>query len=211
MIGLLVFLSLVTELTGKYLVKNNHPIYNISCIIEWGLVCLYFNYSISDFETRRLGWYFAIGVVIFGIVNFTVLQPINRIGSNFLLLECMGVSCLSFYAIYRFMLIDDDNLNLQRKVHYWIPVILVFYQCGALWSWVVYNYYTELHKKATYLLNVLLVTNSIITYAGLIALFYLYPKLRKTHVWYSIPSVRSSYILYEWRLHFLNCDAVRQN
>jgi len=184
MMGLLVFLSLATELTGRYITpKSNHLVYNVSCMVEWVLVCLYFNYAITAFEVKRLGWYFAIGGIFFGIYNFSYLQPIDRIGSIFLYMECLGISLMSFYAIYSFILIDDDNLKPQRKVHYWLPFILVFYQCGSLWSWMVHNYYVRLEKEtAMHLLHVLLISISTITYGGLATVFYLYPKLRTTHV-----------------------------
>lgn len=182
MIALLIFLSLTTELVARYFTKgNNHPVYNISCFIEWGLVCLYFNYSISSFTKFYLGWFFAIVGMALGILNLW-LQPIEKLSSNFLFLECMGICCLSFYSVYRFMLVDDINIRLQRKVHYWIPFILAFYQCGALWSWVAYNYYEGVNKKATGLLHVLLILNCLVVYSAFAIVFYLYPKLRKTHV-----------------------------
>ncbi len=182
MIALLIYLSLTTELIARYFARgNNHPVYNISCFIEWGLVCLYFNYSISNFTKLHLGWYFGITGIVLGLLNLH-LQPIEKVNSNFLFLECMGICCLSFYSVYRLMLLDDINIKLQRKVHYWIPFILAFYQCGALWSWVAYSYYEGINKKATGLLHVLLILNCMVIYSAFAVIFYLYPKLKKTHV-----------------------------
>lgn len=187
MIALFVWLGLVTEIAARLVIlhaskPNNHPVYNISCLIEWLLICLYYNYSLSSLRRKHTGWYLGIGGIVFGIVNLTCLQAVTRMSSNFLFFECAGILSLSFYSIYKLVLIDDDNLQFQRKTNFWIPLILVFYQMSALWSWVAYKVYVEVDTHATSLLLLLLLLNSIITYSALFIILLLYPKMKRVHV-----------------------------
>lgn len=180
-----IWLGLSTETTARIVaVKygNNMPVHNIACIIEFVLISLYFNYSISDFRHGNKGIFIAACGVSIGIINHLKFQSLNKINSNFLFLECVGIVCMSLYAIYRMLKVDDDNLRLYRKIQFWIPVILILYQCGALWSWVMYDYYRETDKSAIILLQCLLLTNCIITYCLLSVFYLLYPKLKVIYV-----------------------------
>lgn len=187
MIAIFVWLGLITEIVARLEIRhsskpNNHPVYNISCLVEWFLICLYYNYSLSSLRRNHTGWFLGFGGVIFGIVNLTYLQDITRMSSNFLFFECAGILSLSSYSIYKLVLIDGDNLQFQRKTHFWIPLILIFYQMSALWSWVAYAVYVEVDTHATSLLLVLLLLNCIITYSALFVILLLYPKMKRVHV-----------------------------
>jgi hypothetical protein len=187
MIAVFIWLGLSTELAARIVIvhsvkPNNLPIYNVSCLIEWMLICLYFNYSILSLQKWRIGWGLGSGGILFGIGNLIFIQPITRIASNFLFFECAGILSLSFYSIYKLALVDDDNLQFQRKTHFWIPLILIFYQMGSLWSWVAFEVYLDEGYKVTILLQVLLLLNCIITYSALFFIMLLYPKMKRVNV-----------------------------
>ncbi len=129
----------------------------------------------------HIGIWFALAGIVAGGLNF-LLQPINRINANFLFLECFGIVCMSLYGIYKLLEIDDDNLRFSRKTQFWIPLILILYQCGALWSWVMYDFYRATDKAATEHLQMLLLLNSIGTYGALSVLYLLYPKMKRIYV-----------------------------
>ena len=180
-----IWLGLATELIGRYYAskyRNNLPVYNVSCMAEWVLISLYFYYATPSFRKKRRGCYIALAGVLIGILNLLTLQPILKISSNFMFLECVGICCMSLFSIYKLLEIDDDSLQLHRKTHFWIPFILLCYQMGALWSWITYDYYERTDKSTTGLLQVLLLLNCIITYSGLIVVFLFYPKMKRIYV-----------------------------
>src|SRR6218665_2485027 len=171
-----IWLGLLTELTGLYAAYNyssNAPIYNVSCIIEFGLICLYFNYSISFFQRNRIGIILALLGIGAGITTIIAFDCFYTTNSNFLFLECMGIICMSLYAIFKLLLLNTESLQPYRKVQFWVPLILVLYQVGSLWSWMMYEYYRLIGDNATHNLHHMLLSNGILTYL-LFSLFYLY-------------------------------------
>jgi hypothetical protein len=180
-----IWLGAVTESAGWYTAvrfRNNFPVYTISCWIEWVLIALYFNLTIDTFKKHNTGVCLAVAGLILGVLNSIFLQPLSRTNSNFLFLECISIVCLSLYAIYRLLCLDNDNLNLQRKVHFWFPGIFLFYQITSLWTWGTYDYFVTTAESQTALINICLLSTNIITYGGLATVFMLTPKMETLHV-----------------------------
>ncbi len=185
-ICLLIWLGFLTEGIGYYAAwkyHNNYPVYTPSIFIEFVLISLYFNFSVPVLQKKNVGIYIAAAGVLLGVMNTLFLQPIDTLSSNFIFLECLVVVCFSLFAIYRLLRIDSDKLELQRKVHFWLPFILLFYQCATLSAWGVYDKFGDDAEDAKMLDFSILIIN-IITYSSFGLIFFRYPKMKAIHVQY---------------------------
>jgi hypothetical protein len=182
-ICMLIWCGIVTESIAwvavvKY--KNNMPVYAVASIAEFIIICLYYNSSLHYYKQRHIGWIVAAVGGAFGIMNMVIFQPLHMVNSNFLFFECLGIVCLSLFAIYQRLMATD--LRLLKETHFWIPCILLGYKCSTLWTWGFYDYLlARVSEKMIYLHIGLLLVN-ILTYLSLMILLMLYPKMRRTHV-----------------------------
>lgn len=159
---------------------NNLPVYSISGIAEYSIICLYFNYSLSYYYKRHTGIIAAVAGILFGIINTIAWQPLNRINSNFIFVECLVIVCFALYSIYQRLVTMD--IPLIKETHFWVPCILLFYQCTALWNWGCYNYVIKRHAEKMIFLNSSNLLTNVLIYLSLILLLLLYPKMRQTDV-----------------------------
>jgi hypothetical protein len=194
-IVLLVFWSLFTEVTAFIVIRhqaqpNNHQVYNISCLVEWVLLCVYFNYACPSLRRRHLGWLLALLGLGFGLVNLVYIQDDTTMASNFLFFECAGILTLSSYALYEWLIVDDDDekehavaqVQLRNNIHFWLPVIFIFNQTATLWSWAAFDAYMHAGQHLSQLLQQLLLLTGIITYLFLCWLLFRYPKMKASYV-----------------------------
>lgn len=181
-ICLLIWLGMATECFGYYTAKNfgtNYPVFNIAFFFEFALIALYYNYSITVLKKRNLGIHFAIAGVLLGIMNTFFFQPLlTTINSNLLFLECLMVLCLSMFSIYKMLTKEIEYLQLHRKVHFWLPCILLFYQAATLSSWGLYDKLGDSEQEKAMALDVIVLSINIITYLCYGALLLYYPKLK---------------------------------
>lgn len=182
----LVSLGLLTEVAGYLAVRlyqNNYPVYNVSLYLEFVFICLYFNYSIDRFRKWNTGIFIAIAGVILGVVNACFLTSFTTsLNYNFMFLECLTVVCIAPYSMFRMICIEDDNLRLQRKTHFWLPAVLLFYEFSTLWSWGFYPKLGNNNEERAAVFDMALLSVNIITYAAYATLFFLYPKMKRVHV-----------------------------
>jgi len=185
LICLLIWQGLLAEIIAKWVAwryHNNLFVYTLSYFTEFGLMSLYFNYSIDSFRKNNTGWYIGIGGIAAGILNTVFLQPPRSFCSNFIFLECLGVMLMALYAIYRLLLTDDHNFRLQRSPHFWMACILLFYQCSTLWSWSAFEYCLMNPREKISILYACIFLANILTYCSFGVLFFLYPKMNRNHV-----------------------------
>lgn len=160
--------------------KTNLPVYAVSSIIEFIIICFYFNATLAYFRKWNIGiWAAAIGT-LFGILNSALLQPMNTINVNFLFFECLAIVCLSLFSIYQRLMAGD--ISLTKETHYWIPCILLFYKCSALWNWGTYDYVLSRDPGKTIYLNIGILTINTATYLAFTLLLFFYPKMQRTNV-----------------------------
>jgi hypothetical protein len=180
-ICLFIWNGFITELLAwlaAIKIKNNLWVYNASSLLEFIIICIYFNFAIPSFKKNKLGFYMAAaGLIVFG-VNAIYFQPFYKVNSNFLFLECLSIICLSLYLTFR-MVIDLDILP-GRELHFWFSTILLFYQSAGLWVWALYDYIQALSNNETLFLHCNLVIVALITYASFFIILYRYPHLKKS-------------------------------
>lgn len=179
-ICILIWSGLLTELVAKYAsVKyhNNMPVYAIDRFIEFGLISLYFNYSVDTFSRHHIGYFIGTTVVLIGIANSIWYQPLNTLNTIYIFLECIVIICMSLYSFYR-LLLTSTTIRLHERVHFWIPCIFVFNWCGTLSCWGLYDYFRKGVTEKLPILNISLVSISILTYIAFGLVFLLYPKMK---------------------------------
>lgn len=180
-----IWLGLLTEIIARYAAiayRNNLPILNISCIIEFVLICCYYNATISYFKRNNIGIIIAGAGIIIGVITLLIFDSFFKINSNFLFIESLGIICMSLYAIFRMLLMENEKLHLQLKVQFWIPIILVMYQAGTIWSWMMYEYFRLIGESETQFLHQTLLSNGIVIYLAFTMLFLCYPKMKNIYV-----------------------------
>jgi len=181
---ILIFWGMLSETVARQVAKisgNNQWVYNIAMGVEWALVCLYFNYSISRFKQYGIGLWLSVCVLLYCIFHIINTTPENGLNYSILYGACISILFLSAYAIYRFLTLERQNIVLQKKVHFWVPWLLILYQGCALWAWATFPHFATTSREAALVLQQVLLSNCIVYYAGLFIILYQYPKLKETY------------------------------
>lgn len=153
------------------------PVYTIYRFLEFTLVSLYFNYSIDTFRKHGIGYFIAAVGIIVGVANSIWYQPINKLNTLYLFLECIGIVCMSLYSFYR-LLLTNTTLRLRERIHFWFPCIFLFNWCATLSSWGLYDHFRTAVKDKIPILNISLVLENILTYLAFGIVFLLYPQMK---------------------------------
>jgi len=184
MMCLLIWNGFLTEWLGAYTARyygTNLPVYNLSTLTEYFIICLFFNYSLLGFRGKHIGIYIGTAGVLAGIGNTLKFQPLAQINSNFIFLECLTVVCLTLFLTFR-MLIALDVVP-SREIYFWFASVLLFYHTSTLWIWAIYDYvYHQSGAQGSLVLEYSLMVVGIITYSAYALLLYLYPKLKRSYV-----------------------------
>jgi len=169
--------SLAQYMAAKY--HNNIAVYNIYSLIEFSIVCWYFNNVIDYFSKYNIGFYIGLIGVIFGIIDMTLLQPIDVLNSFFLFFEGFCIIGMCLFAFFR-LLLKHEELRIFRYHHFWFISIFLFFWCITYLSWGLYNILGTNFSQYIPLITVLIWIVNIITYGGIGSIFLLYPKLQQS-------------------------------
>lgn len=175
----LLVLTIIGDLTARWYghVHQNKktPVFHFYNIAEMLLIATY--YILLIWKRKKL-WYIILSIIVFsalGLLNIIYLQPLNRLNSNFLILESFFTIAFSLYSLYR-ILLDDDIIKVLRFPHFWISALLLLLASGSFFFWTVVIQILKDHRH--YLLfaeNTQMIIN-IIVYLGIGLSFLLYHK-----------------------------------
>jgi len=168
--------SLAQYMAAKY--HNNIAVYNIYSLIEFSIVCWYFNNVIDYFSKYNIGFYIGLIGVIFGIIDMTLLQPIDVLNSFFLFFEGFWIIGMCLFAFFR-LLLKHEELRIFRYHHFWFISIFLFFWCITYLSWGLYNILGTNFSQYIPFITILIWIVNIITYGGIGSIFLLYPKLQE--------------------------------
>jgi hypothetical protein len=181
-IAVLLCCAFINESAAFFLARkyhNNLHLYTVYSLLEFFLICLYFNYVIDIFKNRNVGILVGIAGLVLGIINSAYIQQRpNSINSYFLLFEALMVIGMSLFAFFR-MLLKNDSLNLYKYHHFWLISILLFFWNITFFTWGLYNYINAELKQSVGKINTALMIIGTITYACFGCVFLLYPKMRR--------------------------------
>lgn len=157
---------------------NNMPVYAIYSLIEFCIICLYFNNSIDVFIKKNVGVHIAFIGVLLGIANLRFIQGINTLNSYFLIFEGITIIGMALFSFFR-LLIRHDMLRFTRYHHFWFAAILVFFWSVTFLNWSLYEYFNTNYKDHVSIINLSILLVNIITYISISCVFILYPKMQK--------------------------------
>ena len=178
-LGVLMIVDFINEISAFWIgIKygNNMPTNNIHSIIEFVLICLYFNYSIDALMKKRIGYYIAGIGIILGLINMVSIQGITKLNSYFLILEGATIIGLSLFAFFR-QLADHDTLRLYRYPHFWFTTILFFFWSSTFFNWVLYDYLNANYLSLSWIFNLSILIVNTLTYLCISCILFLYPKM----------------------------------
>jgi hypothetical protein len=180
-ISILLCCDLLSEAAAyffKLRYHNNLPVYAVDEIVEYALLCLYFNYATDIFRRTRSGIFLAIGGVAAGILNLIFLQGPNTLTSYFLFMEGLLMIGMSLFALLR-LLLDPDLPFLSRHPHFWFICIIAFFWSITFLDWGLYDYIDiQFHAMITWV-NEAMSLIGIVTYGSFGLVFLRYPKLKQ--------------------------------
>lgn len=156
---------------------NNMPVYAIYSLLEFGIISLYFNYSIEAFRRKNIGIYIGITGIMIGICNIIFLQPINTLNSYFLFVEGIAIITMSLFSFFQ-LLLHEEGLKLYAYPHFWFPVALSFFWSITFLNWGLYDYFLAHIHEQVWIINLSILAVDIITYSTIGIVFFLYPKMK---------------------------------
>ncbi len=154
---------------------NNIRVYNIYSIIEFAIMALYFNYSVDAFRKKGVGYYILVAGLIFAIVNYSFIQPINTFNSFYLFFEGFTVVTLALIAFYR-MLMYNEDLKLYTYHHFWFTAIFLFFWSITFLSWGMFPMFKN--KEIIKQMILFIWVANVISYGAVGLIFLLYPKMK---------------------------------
>lgn len=178
-LAIMVCCAFLNECTAYYLAvkyKNNLSLYSLYSLIEFPLLCLYFNKVIDIFIKRNIGIYIAIFGVTLGIINIVFIQHLNSLNSFFLFFEGLCVIAMSLFAFFR-LLLKNENLKLFKYPHFLFISTLIFFWSITILNWGFYDYFIQRLKEDIWKIDLFILIVNMITYTSLGSIFLLYPKL----------------------------------
>jgi len=180
---ILICCGFVNEVAAYFLARkyhNNLSLYTVYSFIEFGLLCLYFNYVIDVFKKKNIGIYLGVAGIGLGIANTVFVQHMDNLNSYFLLLESLLVIGMSLFAFFR-MLLKHDSLNLYKYPHFWFISIILFFWNITFLTWGLYSYINTQLRQSAMDINIGLASVGIATYCCFACVFLLYPKMRSVN------------------------------
>lgn len=142
------------------------------------LITLYFSYILKGFRKNKIAIWTGLIGIIFGIVNFTILQKINAFSVNYLLFEGFCVILLALIAFY-YLLLNEDDLKLHLYPHFWFTSILLFFWSVTYVTWGIFPLIQS--KENVQLVGMFIWLINVISYAAITLVFLLYPKMKVTN------------------------------
>lgn len=177
-LAVLMILTFVAEAIALYISRNsgnNLFIYHISSPIEFLLISLYFNESVTIIAKRRIGLFIGILGIVLSVMNSLFFQKPTSINTYFLLFEGTAIiiyCLLSFHQI----LLDEEYLP-YRNVHFWISICFILFWSTTFTGWGIYAVRDSRDVTLVRAFSTLLTIVNFLFYFGIAAIFLNYKKL----------------------------------
>ncbi len=156
------------------------PLYAIYCLLEFGLIAIYFNYSIDVFRKYNIGYYIGLLGLVLGLINILFIQGLYILTSYFLVFEGIFIIGMGLFSFFR-LLLKNDQLQLNRYPHFWFTTILLFFWSMTFISWALYDYFSIKHDKFAAVIDSSIHTVGSLFYVSICCVFLLYPKMERRY------------------------------
>jgi len=175
-------LAVIAECLGRYAAARHHSnttIYSIFSIVEYTLLCVYFNYVIDTFRKWNVGLYLGGLGILIGALLLIFFQPLSQLNTCFLLFE--GFTAVVLALICFRQLFKNDHILLHTCHHFWFPAIIAFYWIATFLNWGLYSHLVRLLGERIWMINVFIIVVNMICYLSGAAIFLMYPKMRSSY------------------------------
>lgn len=183
-IAMLLILTVVSE-SGSYILVEvkeygtRYAFFHVYSILQLLLVSLFFIYAIRSSHYRKQ---IATAVFIFplmGILNVVFFQPIDKLNTNILMLECLIINTMSLYFIY--WLIIHSGQNLFKSSHFQIALTLLVLWSSTFFFWGLIPVLDDDNWAYLNVIGHIHAVTNIVVYGCIALILYYYPKKRITH------------------------------
>jgi hypothetical protein len=160
---------------GDYFIYYKSYFYHVFNLLQLMLITTYFANTIK-FRNKGIIAIVCLFYVVLEVLNDIFFQPLTKLNTNFISLECLLIVPMALYSLFR-ILIDDSIEKLQTYVHFWLWTILLllFSSSFFFWQFVVYFYkHNELFYNIS---NYIHQIANLILYTGIFLVFLYYPKM----------------------------------
>lgn len=171
------FLSEAFGLFSALKYHTNELVYNIYDVVNFAVLCLYFNATIENMSRKRLGIYLGALGMIAGFTNLVIMHKSGHDNTYFLLFAGFCVSGLSLFSFYK-LLLNSEQFQITKYPHFWFTALLLFYWNISLINWGTYRLLCDKFPSITDGLNIFNYVVNMFVYAVLGVIFLLYPKLK---------------------------------
>lgn len=183
-IVILLILTVMSETTSYILVELEeygvrYSMFHIYSILQLILITLFFIYATRPFHYRK-----QIAITIFacpliGVLNIVFFQPIDKLNTNMLMLECLIINTMSLYFIY--WLIKHSVQNLFKSSHFQITLTLLVLWSSTFFFWGLIPVLDDDNWAYINIIGHIHAITNIVVYGCIALIIYYYPKKRITH------------------------------
>jgi hypothetical protein len=177
---ILIAVCILNESISYYCAVKYHTnllVYNIYDLVEFFLVCLYFNSTIDIFIKKKIGLFLGIIGLVVGLLTMYSIQPTKQINTYFIFFEGFCITGMSLYAFYK-ILLNNEQLQLTLYPHFWFTATLLMYWNISLANWGTYDLLRVKFPGIIGFLNSFIWSLDILCYMAFGTIFYLYPKMQ---------------------------------
>jgi hypothetical protein len=166
--------EVLSSLGGQFTYYKSY-FYHVFNLLQLMLITVYFANTIK-FRNKGVIALVCFSYFVLEVLNVIFLQPLAKLNTNFISLECLLVVPMALYTLFK-ILIDDSVEKIQAYVHFWLWTILLllFSSSFFFWQFVVYFYK---HNMLFYnISNYVHQIANLILYTGILFVFLYYPKM----------------------------------
>jgi hypothetical protein len=127
-INIFLIWNTIIETIGFYL-ENNIWLYNVSTIIEFTILTLFFYTRSELLPIRKQIIGMCAFYLIFSLFNITLLQGINSFDNYTFLLSSLFIVIVACYYFYQMLIVLDDTKIYIRPVFWILTGLIAFYTC----------------------------------------------------------------------------------
>jgi hypothetical protein len=175
-VALLMPVTLIAEIIAAFsanIWKNNYPVFHIYSPVEFLLISLYFNYTVSLLRKNNVGIILGLAGIPAAILNTFFLEPILTINAYYLLFEGVGIIFYGLCALYEDLLSESRVYN---KSSFWLTLSFLVYWGVTFTGWGIYTLLKPETKTVYIIVNYVLTITNYLFYAAICLIFLRYNK-----------------------------------
>ncbi|MBC7553626.1 MAG: hypothetical protein H7257_06565 [Taibaiella sp.] len=165
-LGVLTFVNeMVSAVLGYYSISKAYG-YHFYNIVELALIAYAFVFYTNKKPGKGLLISISFGSIMLGGINMAFLQPINKVNTNMLMVECVLSIGMALAALFH-LLKNDTTFNIYRSPNFifWSAILLLM--TGTFFFWACFEFLIQSNSKYKLPLIVIQVIINIVAYISI--------------------------------------------